>query len=82
MSRHDPGDSRAVSVDSDGTVIVWDLDSRKPLATLEGHKGRVYGVAFSPDGKRLVSASVDSTIILWDVDNRKQLVALAASRRR
>ncbi len=36
-----------------------DVDSRKPLATLEGHKDEVFSVAFSPDGKRLASASED-----------------------
>ena len=61
---------------SDGTVILWDVASRKLLATLEGHKDVVLGVAFSPDGKRLASASGDMTVILWDVDSRKPLATL------
>jgi WD40 repeat protein len=35
---------------------------------LEGHKGIVYSVNFSPDGKTIASASSDRTIKLWGTD--------------
>lgn len=34
---------------------------------LEGHKGRVCSVAFSPDGTCIASGSTDDTVRVWDV---------------
>ncbi len=38
-----------------------------PLAVLDGHKGSVLSIAFSPEGKLLASGSVDNTVRLWRV---------------
>ncbi|KAH7131691.1 quinon protein alcohol dehydrogenase-like superfamily [Dactylonectria estremocensis] len=43
------------------------------LHTLEGHKGRVMSVKFSPDSKLLASVSKDQTLCIWRVDNGKCL---------
>lgn len=36
------------------------------LAVLEGHEGRVFSIAFSPDSQQLATGSEDQTIRLWD----------------
>ena len=43
---------------------------------LEGHRGTVFGVAFSPDGKTLASGSRDGMVIVWDVATGRKRATL------
>jgi WD40 repeat protein len=43
---------------------------------LEGHKGAVNKISFSPDGRFLASDSTDSTIKIWDVSTGKVINTL------
>jgi WD40 repeat protein len=51
----------------DYMVNIWDLGTRKKVASLAGHKGRITGLSFSPDGKFLAIATLRGTAQLWRV---------------
>ncbi len=56
--------------DEGGTVHVYALADASEVAALRGHTGRVFGLAFLPNG-RLVSGGHDGTLRVWEVRSRK-----------
>ncbi len=53
---------------------LFDISTQRNLiATLEGHRGRVTSVSFSPDGTTLASGARDPSIKLWDVATRTNI---------
>jgi serine/threonine protein kinase/WD40 repeat protein len=58
----------------DGRIEVWDVQSGRLQARLEGHESRVTALAFSHQGDLLASGGWDSTVRLWDVARGRQLV--------
>ena len=55
----------------DVDIRLCEADTGKVLRKLQGHKGKVWSVAFSPDGKLLAAASRDDPIHLWDFGEGK-----------
>jgi WD40 repeat protein len=50
-----PDGRRALTGHLDGSVCLWDLATKKKLATFTRHKYKVQSVAFSPDGQLALS---------------------------
>ena len=50
------------------TVRIWEANSGKQVAALEGHSGYVHDAFFSPDGRLLASGANDGDIRLWRCD--------------
>jgi len=71
-----PDGRRIATAGYDKTARLWDAESGKQLAVLQGHTDLVLAVAFSPDGARVATGSNDGTARLWDAASGKQLVAL------
>jgi RNA polymerase sigma factor (sigma-70 family) len=64
QSCHAP--SAPLSPGCDKQVRLWEVATGKRRAVLQGHRGSVYALAYSPDGRTLASGSGDATALLWD----------------
>jgi len=58
------------------TIGRWDVATGEPIGTLEGHRGYVTDLQFTPDGRHLVSSSTDQTIRLWDWPEAREVAVL------
>lgn len=72
-----PDGGTVASGSEDGTIKLWDVETRKLIATLEGNGYRVISVSFSPDGSVLASGSSDGTVELWDMAAKRSIATLA-----
>jgi len=66
-------DSKILAVGVNKAVKLWDVQTLKPKAALEGRSGRVLSVAFSPDGTAVAGGGYGETykigeVTVWSVD--------------
>ncbi|AVH69873.1 serine/threonine-protein kinase [Nostoc sp. 'Lobaria pulmonaria (5183) cyanobiont'] len=64
------------SASDDKNIKLWDLNTKKVLASLSGHTHAVKSVTFSPNGQILATASDDKTIKLWQVETLEEICTL------
>lgn len=63
----------AISGGYDGKLNWWNLETRKPVRSVEAHKKWVRGVEASRDGKTIASVADDMVCRLWDAASGKLL---------
>ncbi len=69
---HPQGNMLAVA-GRDRAIYLWDVDTRKQIARLEGHKGDAISLAFNHAGDLLASTCWDGILRLWDPRTGQQL---------
>jgi WD40 repeat protein len=67
----DPRGAVMAASRGDGTVSLFDLRTKRPIAVLPARNGAsAEPMAFTPDGRRLVTGGVAGTVTIWDVRSR------------
>jgi WD40 repeat protein len=68
-------EDQLVSGSRDGSVRIWNLETRETIRKLE-HGGAVSSVAVRSDGKRIASAGENEVARLWDAETGKLIAEL------
>uniref|UniRef100_A0A7C2K0W0 Uncharacterized protein n=1 Tax=Schlesneria paludicola TaxID=360056 RepID=A0A7C2K0W0_9PLAN len=64
--RFTPDNRRLVTGGADAALKFWTVDTGQKVCTIDGHKGRIYSMAFSLDGRRLATTSDAGAVFVWD----------------
>ena len=67
---------KTLAVGAYAALQLWNVASGKQVASLAGHGGQVFQLAWSPDGQLLASGSDDNTLRIWNVQSRAGLHVL------
>ncbi|OBZ77455.1 Vegetative incompatibility protein HET-E-1 [Grifola frondosa] len=67
------GGTQLVAVSGDWAIQIWDVETGVLVALLDGHRGAIRSVAFSPDGAFIASVSDDASLRIWDAQEYSEL---------
>lgn len=73
-----PRNSFKAPKDDRFTVVLWDVQGRKVLYKLKGHRKEITALVFSPDGNIIASGSKDRMIRLWETNTGEQIQAISS----
>ena len=61
---------------ADNFLRMIDITNGKQLKEIRGHRAKIHGIAYAPDGKLFATASLDRDIKLWDASTNKEVKTL------
>ena len=65
-----PAKHLLLSSSADGSVRIWDADSKKEIRQLLGHETHVYAASWNSEGTRVISGGLpEDDLRLWDVSD-------------
>ena len=76
-ARFGPRGRIAITGTTDGSAIVWRVDTGEMLGRLEGHEGYVSCIDISANGALVLTGSGDKTVKVWDLERFRLLDSLA-----
>ena len=59
-------------------MVVWNVDEKKPVATLASHKGWCRAVAFTTDGKHFATGGEDGAVFVCEAGGPKEIKTFKA----
>jgi WD40 repeat protein len=68
----------AAAAGSEGQIILWQIASANPPATIRESGPLARSLVFSPDGLLLAAGSDDQTIMIWDISEKKLIQTIHA----